>query len=82
VIIMTLATQAEAIFVSTLQPSDRPTFNQVVAAIRCSRQAHGGVTGCAVAFAAEYGEHPEMSSDRMRWALSLVAGSSTAATAA
>jgi uncharacterized membrane protein len=73
VIAMTLATRAEALFVSTLQPSDHPSYNQVQAAILLSRRTHGGVIGCAIDFAAEYGEHPEASVDRMRWALGLAA---------
>jgi hypothetical protein len=72
VIIMTLATLAEAIFVSGLQPSEHPTPDQVAAAIRRSLRMHGGVSGCASAFAAEYGEHPEESASRMHWALSVV----------
>jgi uncharacterized membrane protein len=76
VIAMTLATRAEALFVSTLQPSDHPSRHQVQAAILLSRRTHGGVIGCAIDFAAEYGEHPEASVDRMRWALGLVAAAS------
>jgi hypothetical protein len=78
VIIMTLATRAEAIFLSSLQPSEQPTLEQVGAAIRCSRRTHGGISGCALAFASEYGEHPDVSSDRMRWALSVVAAAALA----
>jgi hypothetical protein len=77
VIVMTLATLAEAVFVSSLQPSEHPTAAQVNAAIGRSLQIHGGVAGCAGAFAAEYGAHPEESADRMHWALSLVADAAT-----
>ena len=73
---MTLATMAEAVFVSSLQPSEHPSADQVVAAIGQSLQTHGGVCGCAGVFAAECGEHPEESANRMRWALSLVADAS------
>jgi hypothetical protein len=69
---MTRTIQAEAVFVSDLQPSDRPTPGQVSAAVLASLRAYGGVTGCAAAVAAEYGEHPETAVPRMRWALSLV----------
>ena len=78
---MTLVTQAEAVFVSTLQPSDHPGVNEVVTAIRRSLRIHGGVSGCVAAFATEYGEHPEVSANRMHWALSLVAGIATSAAA-
>jgi uncharacterized membrane protein len=81
VIIMTVATQAEALFVSSLQPSDHPSANEVVAAIRVSLKTQGGVSGCAGAFATEYGEHPESSADRMRWALAQVAASALASAA-
>jgi uncharacterized membrane protein len=81
VIIMTVATQAEALFVSSLQPSDHPSAYEVFAAIRISLRTQGGVSGCAVAFATEYGEHPESSAERMRWALSQVAASAMAAAA-
>jgi hypothetical protein len=69
---MTLATRAEALFASSLQPSDQPTFDEVVAAIGRSLRTHGGVSGCVDAVAAQYGEHPEEAASRMRWALSLV----------
>jgi hypothetical protein len=77
VIIMKLATQAEALFVSSLQPSDRPTLDQVVAAIGLSLQTRG-VSGCADVLATEYGAHPEEAAHRMRWALSLMVGCSPA----
>ncbi len=70
---MTLASKAEALFISSLQPSQHPTNEQLAAAIRDSLRQHGGVSGCAEAFAAEYGEHPETSRDRMRWALAAAA---------
>jgi len=70
---MTLATRAEALFVSSLQPSDKPGREDVVRAIRSSLHVYGGVRGCAGAFAAEYAEHPDLSAARMRWALSMVA---------
>jgi hypothetical protein len=76
VIIMTSATKAEALFVSSLQPSDHPTIDQIVRAIRTAQRTRGGESGCAVAFAAEYGEHPEASAERMRWALSQVIATS------
>jgi hypothetical protein len=73
VIIMTLADNAEILFVSYLQPSDHPSYEQVAAAIQLTIRAQGGLSGCAEAVAAEYGEHPETSAGRMRWALGLLA---------
>lgn len=64
---------AEALFVSCLQPSERPTTEQVRSAISTSLQTYGGPTGCAVRFAAEFGDHPEEAAARMRWALQLAA---------
>ena len=69
---MSPATLAEALFASTLQPSDSPTPDQIRAAIRSSLRAHRGSRGCAAACATEYGNHPETAVQRMRWALSLV----------
>ena len=68
---MTLAILAEALFVSPLQPSEHPTQAQVRAAIDASLRSYGGPLGCASWLAAEYGEHPEVAADRMRWALQL-----------
>jgi hypothetical protein len=62
---------AEALFVSPLQPSQRPTSDQVRVAIAASLLAHGGAAGCAAQFAAEFGDHPEEAVARMRWALEL-----------
>ena len=74
---MGLATQAEALFVSSLQPSDEPTLDDVLAAIAVNLRVRGA-TGCADVLAAEYGAHPDEAAHRMRWALSLVDGCSTA----
>jgi hypothetical protein len=65
------ARRAEALFVSPLQPSERPTAAQVRTAIGASFRTYGGASGCAAQCAAEYGEHPEVAVARMRWALSL-----------
>ena len=69
---MSRTVRAEALFVSDLQPSQRPTPRQVATAVLASLRARGGATGCAAAVAAEYGEHPETAVARMRWALALV----------
>jgi len=69
---MTLASSAEALFLSSLQPSDDPTSDEVSVAIRASVVAHGGLGGCVSAFAREYGDHPDTAIKRMRWSLDLV----------
>jgi hypothetical protein len=68
---MTGTIQAEALFASDLQPSERPTAVQVAYAIDISLRTRGGAEGCAAVVAAEYGEHPETAALRMRWALAL-----------
>jgi hypothetical protein len=60
---------AEALFVSALQPSDRPTVAQVQAAISAALVHCGGPDGCVLALAAEFGEHPEAAVARMQWAI-------------
>ncbi|MBA3490427.1 MAG: hypothetical protein H0T78_12970 [Longispora sp.] len=67
--VVTLTAQAEALFVSFLQPSSQASPAQVKAAIAASLAAFHGTTGCAAAMAAEYGKDPELASARMRWAL-------------
>lgn len=69
---MTLATGAEALFTSPLQPSEQPTAADVRAAVLLSLRTHHGARGCAAAVAVEFGEHPETAVTRMRWALAQV----------
>jgi uncharacterized membrane protein len=69
---MTLVNEAEALFASSLQPSDRPTSAQIRAAVATTLNAQGAA-GCAAHLAAEYGDHPELAASRMRWALAIVA---------
>jgi len=64
-------TQAEALFVSDLQPSQRPTEQAVWAAITRSLRAYGS-RGCAVRVAGEFGDHPETAVNRMIWARNTV----------
>lgn len=68
---MILTDRAEALFASSLQPSDNPNQQAADNAIRASIQTLG-TGGCAAIMATEFGEHPEAAADRMRWALSLV----------
>jgi hypothetical protein len=58
--------RCEALFASSLQPSDSPTPAVLAEAIsRTVRQL--GIRGCASRMAQEFGDHPEAASDRMRW---------------
>jgi hypothetical protein len=63
--------RAEALFVSTLQPSDEPDAAQIRSQVtRAVRDL--GVRGCAERVAQEFGDHPELAIVRMRWARGLV----------
>ncbi|MGI5418558.1 hypothetical protein [Actinomadura luteofluorescens] len=64
---------AEILFTSPLQESDRPSAEQVRAAIYVRFGACGGDSAaCAAAVAQEAGDHPETFLARMRWALTTV----------
>ena len=63
----TSAVWADALFVSALQRSDNPSTGQVQKAIAAAVRAHGG-RGCAERVAQEFGDHPETTVARMRWA--------------
>jgi hypothetical protein len=62
----------EALFVSTLQPSDAPTGDVIACAI-VSAMHRFGMGGCAARMAQEFGDHPEAAAARMRWARQLAA---------
>jgi hypothetical protein len=62
---------AQALFASSLQPSDRPTAAHAAAAVHDSLRRHRGYAGCASVCATEYGDHPDTAPARMRWALAL-----------
>ena len=64
--------RCEALFVSGLQRSDRPTPRAVAEAIGRTVRRYG-VRGCAARMAQEFGDHPEAAAERMRWARGLVA---------
>ena len=66
-----IATQAEALFASSLRPADHPPVSQVRAAIEASLRTLG-IAGCVAVMAEEFGDHPETAVARMRWALSVV----------
>jgi hypothetical protein len=57
---------AEALFVSNLQPSDRPDSKRVEQAVTAMILLHGS-DGCAAEVATEFGDHPEIAVRRMSW---------------
>ncbi|MDR7277843.1 hypothetical protein [Catenuloplanes atrovinosus] len=59
--------QVEALFASHLQRSQRPTAELIRDAVRATVARHGE-NGVAALVAQEYGDHPETSAGRMRWA--------------
>jgi hypothetical protein len=64
--------RCQALFCSTLQPSDAPTADMAAAAIsRAIRQF--GTGGCAGRMAQEFGDHPDVAATRMRWVRQLTA---------
>jgi hypothetical protein len=65
------AVRAEALFVSTLQPSGSPSPDQVRRVVAMTLQRLG-VRGCAARVAGEFGDHPDMAVARMGWALAAI----------
>lgn len=64
--------RSEALFASSLQPSDDPTAAQVrMAIMRTVRLL--GTRGCAARMAQEFGDAPDAAVTRMRWARRAVA---------
>jgi len=66
------AARADALFASPLQRCGEPGAGQVREAIATAIRAYGA-QGCAARVAQAYGEHPDTSLTRMRWALTAVA---------
>jgi NAD(P)-dependent dehydrogenase (short-subunit alcohol dehydrogenase family) len=63
--------RCEALFASGLQRSDTPDADMVAEVIsHAVRQL--GTHGCAGRMAQEFGDHPEMAADRMRWVRQLM----------
>jgi hypothetical protein len=60
------ALAAEALFVSYLQPSERPNRQTVEEAVTAMLLRHGS-DGCAAGVAEEFGDHPEAAVRRMNW---------------
>jgi hypothetical protein len=65
------AIRAEALFVSTLQPSGSPSPDQIRRAVATTLQRLG-VRGCAAQVAGEFGDHPDTAVARMSWALATI----------
>lgn len=61
---------AEAVFASTLQPSQPVTAAEAWAAVTAALAQHG-TQGCVEILAGEYGERPETAAPRMRFAREL-----------
>jgi hypothetical protein len=64
---------AEALFVSSLQPSECPNGRAVEQAVTAMILLHGS-DGCAAEVATEFGDHPEMAVRRMHWVHDELAG--------
>jgi len=56
----------EALFASSLQPSDDLTAESVAEAIGSTVRRLGSA-GCTDFVAEQFGDHPQQASDRMRW---------------
>jgi hypothetical protein len=63
--------RCEALFASSLQPSDAPAADVIAAAINSAVQGLG-LHGCAGVMAQEFGDHPDTAVQRMRWVRHLV----------
>jgi nitrogenase molybdenum-iron protein alpha/beta subunit len=57
---------AEALFVSSLQPSECPSRQSVEQAVTAMILLHGS-DGCAAEVATEFGDHPDVAVRRMHW---------------
>jgi hypothetical protein len=64
--------RCQALFSSGLQPSDAPTAEMATTAISRAVQQFG-IRGCAGRMAQEFGDHPDMAAERMRWVRQLIA---------
>ena len=63
--------RAEALFLSTLQPSESPSGERVRRHV-ATTLSRLGVAECGAQMADEYGNHPNTSVARMRWALTTI----------
>lgn len=62
----------EALFASELQPSDTPTEEVITTAIAATVLRFGS-RGIAERMAQEFGDHPDVAAERMRWACAVAA---------
>jgi hypothetical protein len=62
---------AEALFLSTLQPSESPSPDRVCRTV-ATMLRRLGLAECGSQFADEYGNHPDTAVARMRWALTTI----------
>jgi hypothetical protein len=65
------AVRAEALFVSTLQPSESAPPDQVRRAVATTMRQLG-IGGCTAQMAREFGDHPDTAPARMTWALAAI----------
>ena len=65
------AVRAEALFVSTLQPSGSPSSEQVRLVVATTLRRLG-ISGCTARTATEFGDHPDTAATRMCWALAKI----------
>jgi hypothetical protein len=63
--------RCKALFVSGLQRSDAPT-PEMLAEVISRTVRRFGVAGCTSRMAQEFGDHPEVAANRMRWIRQLV----------
>jgi hypothetical protein len=61
------AARAEALFVSTLQPSETSAPDDVRCAVATAVRRLG-IAGCAAEMARAFGDHPDTAAARMSWA--------------
>ena len=64
-------TRAEAMFSSPLQAADVEDTEVVDRAVT-DQLRQGGPRGCSARMAYEFGEHPDLAAERMRWARRVV----------
>jgi hypothetical protein len=69
------AERAQALFVSSIQSSQRPTAAEIRAAISAALRELGSQE-CAARVAQEFGDHAETAVGRMAWALATVRATS------
>ncbi|GAA3448140.1 hypothetical protein [Planomonospora venezuelensis] len=69
---MSNTVRAEALALAPVSAAALLDRQTAESAILQTIDRHGGEAGCAAALAQEFGEHPELVCERMRWASSVV----------